>query len=215
MNPRCCWLLLLVSGTLLLLLGCQHSSAPQGTSAENSSPPSVSSAPPQSSPPQQSPSSGSNQAQVRIQYLDYQGLQRLIASHRGKVVVVDYWSTFCGPCMKEFPHLVELSRKYAEQVACISVSLDYDGTGKPEEVEPGVREFLEKQQATFDNVIFAQDPEKHLYPHLGAAAIPVVQVYDRQGRLVRTFNNDNAEKEEDYFTYEDVEALVKQLLQKP
>ncbi len=147
---------------------------------------------------------------VKIQYRDWDGLQQLIASHKGKVVVVDYWSTFCGPCMKEFPHLVELSHKYADAIACISVSLDYEGEGDPREAEPGVRKFLEKQKATFDNVIFSQDPIEHLLPKLGAAAIPVVQVYDQQGKLVQTFTHDGGKT----FTYRDVEAVVEQLLGK-
>ncbi len=49
---------------------------------------------------------------VRLQTLDYDGLQKLIASKQGKVVVLDVWSTGCPPCMKSFPDLVALQRKY-------------------------------------------------------------------------------------------------------
>ncbi len=210
------WNVLCLAGLVAVLgPGCYHDTSDRSPvpQAQTSSQSGGTTAPADTQPP--APKSEEKQpaaetGAVKIQYRDWEGLQQLIASHQGKVVVVDYWSTFCGPCMKEFPHLVELSHKYADAVACISVSLDYEGEGDPREAEPGVRKFLEKQKATFDNVIFSQDPIEHLLPKLGAAAIPVVQVYDQQGKLVQTFTHDGGKT----FTYRDVEAVVEQLLGK-
>ncbi len=216
-RPMCFFVLALLAAAAAV--GCSDKQ-PGSPEADSGSSPAVSAKDSPAESPQENPSAGEENggqkplsaetSAVKIQYLDWEGLQRLIASHKGKVVVVDYWSTFCGPCMKEFPHLVELSHKYADTVACVSVSLDYEGEGNPREAEPQVRAFLEKQKATFDNVIFSKDPIEHLMPKLGASAIPVVQVYDQQGKLVKTFHQDGGQT----FTYKDVEAVVQQLLGK-
>src|SRR5579885_2331113 len=49
---------------------------------------------------------------VAVEIKDFDGIQSLIASKRGKVVVMDCWSTWCDPCVKEFPGLVALHKKY-------------------------------------------------------------------------------------------------------
>jgi thiol-disulfide isomerase/thioredoxin len=124
---------------------------------------------------------------VRLKTLDYDGLQKLIASKQGKVVVLDVWSTGCPPCMKSFPDLVALQRKIGpERLACVSLSLDYEGIGKPEDVAPAVLEFLRKQQATFDNILSSEEPEA-IDKKLGIASIPAVFVYDRSGTLRKKF----------------------------
>ena len=87
---------------------------------------------------------------VELQILDYDDLEQLIASHLGQVVVMDVWSTSCAPCVKEFPKLVELQARYGpERLACVSLSLDYEGIGAPEDLVPIVRKFLERQRAKF------------------------------------------------------------------
>lgn len=150
---------------------------------------------------------------VELQVLDYEGVQKLIASKKGKIVVLDCWSTSCGPCVEEFPGLVALHKKHGDKVACISLSFDYNGLGKVEDVKGDVLEFLREQGATFDNVI-SSTPDEELSKQFGFAAIPVVYVYDQEGNLAKRFDNENAEKEEDLFTYEDVSALVEELLKK-
>ena len=43
---------------------------------------------------------------AKIEFTDvtYDGLDKVVASHKGSVVVIDVWATFCAPCMKKFPH---------------------------------------------------------------------------------------------------------------
>ncbi len=150
---------------------------------------------------------------VELVPLDYDGVQKLIQSHQGKVVVLDCWSTSCDPCVEEFPGLVALHKQHADQVACISLNLDYIGIGKPEEYREPVLAFLQKQGATFDNVL-STEADEEITKKFGFAAIPVVFVYDRQGKLLKRFDNEAAEKKEDLFTYEDVSALVAEQLKK-
>lgn len=123
---------------------------------------------------------------VQLQLLDYEGIEELIASHKGKIVVMDVWATTCDPCIKEFPGLVALDRKHADDVACISVSSDFYGIGKPEDQREAVIEFLQQQNATFDNVL-STVPDTELYAKLGFGSIPAVFVYNRDGELAKRF----------------------------
>ena len=150
---------------------------------------------------------------VRLKTLDYDGLQMLIASKQGKVVVLDVWSTGCPPCMKSFPDLVALQRRIGpERLACVSLSLDYEGIGKPEDVAPDVLKFLRKQQATFDNVLSSEEPEA-IDKKLGIASIPAVLVFDTKGRLQKRFVDGSVEKQRPLD--EQVEACVSALLPSP
>ena len=54
---------------------------------------------------------GAAKAKVTLQIVDWDETLMLVAAHKGKVVVLDAWSTSCQPCMKEFPNLVKLHRK--------------------------------------------------------------------------------------------------------
>ncbi len=140
---------------------------------------------------------------MQVQVLDYDGLRKLIAAQKGKVMVMDCWATSCAPCIKEFPNLVALHNKYGPgKVACISLSFDYDGSDKLEEVMPPVQKFLERQGATFDNVL-SSTPSDELCKKLEIPSIPAVFVYDRDGKLVRRFEGAKA--------YDEVPALVEQL----
>ena len=145
-------------------------------------------------------------AQVDLQILDFQAIQELIASHRGKVIVMDCWSTSCPPCIREFPGLVALHRQLSDRVACISLCFDYDGLGTPEEVAGPVLEFLQQQQATFDNVL-SSDEADELYRRFELASVPAVYVYDRGGQLHKRFDHERGEE----FTYADITATVTEL----
>jgi thiol-disulfide isomerase/thioredoxin len=152
--------------------------------------------------------------EVSVKVLSFADFQTLVAGHKGKVVVLDCWSTTCPPCMKEFPGLVELHKKYAPDVACVSLSFDNQGLGKIETiVEKQVKPFLQSQGATFDNVVTLEDDE-FLNKKLEIASIPVVFVYDREGKVHKKYTNDQAKSEADHFTYKHVEETVKELLAK-
>lgn len=146
---------------------------------------------------------------VSLKILDFDGLQRLIAAKRGKVVVVDVWSTSCPPCVKSFPDLVALGRKIGpERLACISLSVDYEGTDPQEKVAPAVLDFLAKQQATFDNVL-ASEEVFIMLKKLGVSAPPAVFVYDRDGKLREKFSEAGGKEKP---IYERVGKLVERLL---
>ncbi len=155
-------------------------------------------------------------SKIAVQIVDWDETQKLIAAHKGKIVVLDAWSTSCPPCMKEFPNLVKLHQKYGgKQVACMSLSCDYSGIKNkpPEFYRERVEKFLTKTGAEFQNLL-SSVPSDDLFKKLGIESIPAVYVYGRDGKLVKRFDNGQAKTEEDNFTYEHVTKLVEELVAK-
>jgi thiol-disulfide isomerase/thioredoxin len=141
-------------------------------------------------------------------------LQASIAASKGKVVVVDYWSTSCPPCMTEFPGLVAIHNELPhDQVRCVSASLDYEGLADypMEECRKSSLEFLERQKSTLDNYILSEDSLTVMDDKLKIASIPAVFVFDVDGKLARQFDESDGEP----FTYEkDITPFVKELVAK-
>lgn len=154
-------------------------------------------------------------AAVEVKLVDVAGLEAEIARYRGKVVVVDGWSTSCPPCVKEFPNLVALQARHGERVACISISLDYEGIDSPEEVLPPVEKFLAKVGAgSIVNLLCTEEADA-VYRKLDLVSVPAVWVYGPDGGLVRRFDEDDATKRlKRPFHYGDVGAEVERLLAK-
>ena len=149
---------------------------------------------------------------VGITVATFDELQASIEASKGKIVIVDYWSTSCPPCMKEFPGLVAIHNELPhDQVRCISASLDYEGlTDFPiEEARKSALEFLEQQKATLDNFILSEESLTVMDDKLKIASIPAVFVFGVDGKLARQFDESSGEA----FTYEkDVTPFVKQLV---
>ncbi len=181
-------------------LGCGNSSSP--TAAQTGKAPGA------------APVEGAPRDAVRLQLLDFAGIQKLIDSHRGKVVVLDCWSTSCAPCLREFPKLVALHQRYGpDRLACVSVSFDYEGIGQPIDAQPRVLQFLTRMQATFDNVL-STDEADVLFRKFDIPSIPAVFVYDRDGKLAQRFDSRTAQQSGRPFAYEQVAELVSGLVQK-
>jgi thiol-disulfide isomerase/thioredoxin len=148
---------------------------------------------------------------VKLEILDLAAIKKQIASHKDKkVTVVDFWSTSCPPCMKEFPGLVALAEKNPD-VACIAVSIDFEGGKgkKPQNVFDKVLGFLKEQKAAkVHNILSGTQSDDVLADaelDLGGS-IPVVIVYAKDGSIVKKFT------EAEPFTYADVEKTVAETL---
>ena len=170
-------------------------------------------APAPAQPPVQTTGKATGKATVRL--VDQAGLDAEISRQAGKVVVVDFWSTSCPPCVKEFPRLVALKKTHGERIACISFSLDYEGIDAPEELLPPVEAFLDKVGAGGIVNLLCTEEADAVYLKLDLVSVPAVSVYGPDGKLVQRFDEDDAAKRlKRPFTYDDVEGVVGRLLGK-
>ena len=137
----------------------------------------------------------------------------LVAQHKGKIVVLDLWSTSCDPCMVEFPHLVELHKRHGGKLVCLSASCDYAGikSKPPESYRDHVLQFLTKQNATFANVLLNVESDA-LFEKIELASIPAVYVFGTDGKVAKRFDNDNAKSGDDFTYLKDVVPFVEKLL---
>jgi thiol-disulfide isomerase/thioredoxin len=117
-----------------------------------------------------------NSVKASLEETDSAGLAQAVARHRGNVVLVDYWATWCRPCKILFPHTVELHNRFADKgLAVITVSTD--GLDAVDDV----RAFLSQHHATTENYLIT-DPRSLN----NITAIPYIQVIDRNGKIYRS-----------------------------
>ena len=133
--------------------------------------------------------------------VDESGFQKLIAANKGKVLIVNFWATWCAPCREEMPQMIALEQRHAAKgVRLLLVSADEPGD------EAQAARFLTSQKAPQpwyrkhtsddDRFITSIDPK-------WSGALPATFIYDRAGRRVRTFPGETAMK--------DIEAAIKGL----
>jgi thiol-disulfide isomerase/thioredoxin len=130
------------------------------------------------------PSPPASEAALRT--LDGPGLAATIAKHHGQVVLLDFWATWCGPCLELFPHTMELQRQFGDRgLSVITVSLD-----DPDNAA-AVRKFLAQNTATAENFLspYGVGPAAFKAFGIDDGALPHVHIYDRQGKLARTFQS--------------------------
>lgn len=150
---------------------------------------------------------------VEVRLVDHAGLMEEVERHRGQVVVLDCWSTSCPPCVKEFPGLVKLAAAHGDRVACLSLSFDYDGLGKPDDLVPPVRAFLEKVGAGQVVNMVSREEADSLYRKLDLVSVPAIMIWKPDGSLAVRYDDDMAARELGRaFTYADVEQTVTGLL---
>lgn len=139
--------------------------------------------------------------------VDRAGFDALLAKHKGKVVLVDFWATWCPPCRKKFPHTVALAKELAaEGLVVIGVSMD------DKDALADVRKFLAKQRATFENVRAANGGDDITAFKLPNESIPCLRLFDREGQVAKTFAYDPVANKD--FTEDEVAEAVKAALAK-
>jgi thiol-disulfide isomerase/thioredoxin len=144
---------------------------------------------------------------VKLERLSWQRLQeRLSANKEIKFTLVDAWSTTCGPCKENFPHLVEMHRRFAGKgLAVISLSLD-DPSDKAAVAE--AEKFLKEKNAQFTNVLLDENFGEG-FEKLNINTIPAVFIYGADGKEVKRFTMDDPNNQ---FTYAQVEKALASLL---
>ena len=119
--------------------------------------------------------------------------------HAGKVIVVNFWATWCAPCIKEMPSFETLYRRFRSQgLTVLAVSLDKDGSSK-------VQDYVDKFKLSFPVLLDTEGIAEKLYPSF---TIPFTYVIDKQGRVAARI--DGAKDWESAETFKAVEYLLKQ-----
>ncbi len=103
-----------------------------------------------------------------------QNFDKLIASHKGKIIYLDFWASWCGPCRKSFPWMNDMQEKYLKQgLVIISVNVDNN--------KVLAEEFLAEVPASF-NVFY--DPKGKVARKFKLKGMPSSYIFDRSGKMV-------------------------------
>lgn len=119
---------------------------------------------------------------VTIQTIDTSGIKEIIRNKSGKLLLINIWATWCGPCVQEFPDFVIIDRIYrSRQFEFISINAD-KLAGKD-----NVLKFLQKNEASNRNYIFGSDNNTALVESVDPAwsgALPYTILVEQGGKVI-------------------------------
>ena len=97
-----------------------------------------------------------------------------LSEYKGKVVIIDFWATWCGPCRKGIPDLIELQKEFGKEIVVIGISLDTDTK----------REVIPFMQKIGINYPVAYGTLEVTQQYGGVEAIPTSFVINKKGEIV-------------------------------
>ena len=126
---------------------------------------------------------------------DASGKTATLSDYRGKVVLLDFWATWCGGCKQEIPSFVALSKTYgAKGLAVVGVSLDDDGWKV-------LKPFLAEHPIPYRIVL----GDSGISKHYAIESMPDTFLIDQQGRIAASYRGG-------IVNMSDIEANIKSLL---
>jgi len=107
--------------------------------------------------------------------LDLHGKKVGLKQFRGKIILLNFWATWCGPCKEEMPFLEILHQQFKEKdFVVVTVSVDYEEAKL-------VREFVNKQRYTFPVLL---DPKCEVLDLFEVKGIPTTFIIDKKGKML-------------------------------
>ncbi len=134
-----------------------------------------------------------------IQQMSFDQLQKRLHERKEKIVVVNFWATWCGPCVEELPNFEKLNEKYSSQkVKVILVNLDFNSAVKSS-VEPFVKNKNLKSEVWH---ITDTDPNKWINKadSSWSGAIPVTMIFNASHKKIFF--------REEQLTFEELEKVI-------
>jgi len=119
----------------------------------------------------------------RVESVDEKKLNDILRKNHGRVVLLNFWATWCVPCVEEFPDLVRLAQEERDRLAFIAVSIDEE-----EDLASKVVPFLEKHGMVFDSYIKKTRDDEAFINNVDAkwsGAIPATFIYRPDGTLAQ------------------------------
>jgi thiol-disulfide isomerase/thioredoxin len=140
---------------------------------------------------------------VSIEKIDINKFNEWLVEQKGNVVLVDYWATWCTPCIKKFPKVVSLHGALSGKglVVC-SVCLDEIKADDTEKMDL-VKNHLQRFGARFDNFVVVGSGIES-FEDFDLQALPTCRVFDANGKLLKEFEGE--------FEFDEVEMLIHQQL---
>ena len=136
-----------------------------------------------------------------VAFTDPEGSEYQLSGFAGKLVVLNFWATWCGPCRKEMPMLAELQAEFGgDNFQVVTIA-----TGRNSLT--GIRKFLE--DVGVDNLPIYLDPKSKLGREMGVLALPITVILNRDGREIARMRGD-AEWNSD-----SAKAVIRALLDTP
>ena len=104
-------------------------------------------------------------------------------NYKGKVILLNFWATWCGPCIYEIPDLIKVRSSFsAEKVAIFGIAMDRNQTAQS---HPKIKQFV--QQYGINYPIVLDNRREVALRYYSAEAIPVTFLIDQQGGIYRAF----------------------------
>ncbi len=108
---------------------------------------------------------------------DFEGKPLTLDAYKGKVVLLDFWATWCGPCVAELPNVLAAYQKYhGKGFEIIGISLDKD--------RAALSAFLKENKVTWQQYFDGQGWQNKLAQQHGVMSIPTTYLLDGEGRII-------------------------------
>ena len=136
------------------------------------------------------PEAETGDPEVAVAAASPEEFQQVLAKHKGKVILVDFWATWCKPCVDGLPNTTELAHKNADR-GLVVVTMRIGAANDPDETAEALAKLKEKN-VTLQNYIcsLGGGDESFAAYDIGDSGLPHYKSYGRDGKLVKEFRND-------------------------